>query len=335
MTTIRDVAQLAGVSIATVSRVLNNSEKVLPETTAHVQAILKELGYVYNQPLAKRKNIQSKQALFAIILPNLVNPYFAELLDVVEQEAQHLGRALLVFNSRSDTQRELSLLQECQKYKLDGLFIVPCSRETEHLNALSSVPFPVVVLTQLLDEFNSVAVDHSEGGAQVAEHLVSMGHTDIGYLGATDITEQKFIGFKDKLIELGVSLPDSNIIQTPALTATELAACFNDYLDQHPALPFSAIFTFNDVAAQQVIEILNQRNIQVPEQVLVVGFDNTMLARVMNISSVAQPMREIGRLGCQEMIRLIEQTDKNVHHLSLTPRLVLRSSSVKVSKRRF
>ena len=114
----------------------------LPETTAHVQAVLKELGYVYNQPLAKRKTSNSKQALFAIILPNLVNPYFAELLDVVEQEAQFLGRALLVFNSRGDTQRELTLLQECQKYKLDGLFIVPCSRSNEHLEALNHVPFP-------------------------------------------------------------------------------------------------------------------------------------------------------------------------------------------------
>lgn len=335
MATIRDVAQLAGVSIATVSRVLNNSEKVLPETTKHVKAILKELNYVYNQPLSKRSTATGKKSLFAIILPNLVNPYFAELLDVVEQEAQHLERGLLVFNSRGDVQREVSLIEECHRYKVDGIFIVPCSRTSAHLTALPEQSIPLVVLTQLLETFTSVAVDHIEGGAQIAEHLVSMGHTEIGYFGSTDDVEEKFVGFRNKLVELGVHLKPDCVISTPALTAMELSCAFHGFLDQHPTIPFSAIFTFNDVAAQQVIEALQQRHISVPEQVMVVGFDNTLLSRVMNISSVAQPMREIGRLGCQEMVRLVTRNDTKVQHLTLTPRLVLRSSSVQVSTKRF
>ena len=335
MATIRDVAQLAGVSIATISRVLNNSDKVSPDTTAHVRAVIKELGYVYSPPLGNRRAGADRQLLFAIILPTLANPYFSELLDIVEQEAQYLGRALLVFNSRGDAQRELSLLNACRQYKIDGLFIIPCSRGTEHLMTISNQPFPIVALTQLVPGMTSVAVDHIEGGAQIAEHLVSMGHTNIGYLGAIDETEQKFGGFRDKLAELGVPLTSGNIIQTPALTAVELADRFKEYLDHHPTLPFSAIFAFNDVAAQQVIEILLQRGYQVPEQVLVVGFDNTLLAKVMNISSVSQPMREIGHLGCQEMIRLIEGKEMDTHHLTLSPRLVLRNSSVKVNKRKF
>jgi LacI family transcriptional regulator len=334
MTTIRDVAQLAGVSIATISRVLNNSDKVSPDTAAHVRAVVQELGYVYNQPLGGGRKRVEKTPLFAIILPTLANPYFAELLDIVEQEAQHLGRALLVFNSRGDVQRELTLMNACPQYNIDGLFIVPCSRSTEHIATLNRLPFPVVVLTQLVAELTSVAVDHVEGGAQVAEHLVSMGHTAIGYLGSVDDVEQKFGGFRDRLAALGVPLEPENIIQTPVLTAIELAECFNDYLDTHPSLPFSAIFAFNDVAAQQVIEILLQRGYQVPEQVLVVGFDNTLLAKVMNISSVSQPMREIGHLGCQEMMRLVAGKETDIHHLTLSPRLVLRSSSVKVNKRK-
>jgi len=330
MTTIRDVAQLAGVSIATISRVLNNSDKVSPDTAAHVRAVVQELGYIYNQPLGGGRKSVEKTPLFAIILPTLANPYFAELLEIVE----HLGRALLVFNSRGDVQRELSLMNACQQYKIDGLFIVPCSRSTAHITALNALSFPVVVLTQLVAELTSVAVDHVAGGAQVAEHLVSMGHTSIGYLGSVDYVEQKFGGFSDRLAALGVPLVAENIIQTPALTAIELAECFNRYLDSHPTLPFSAIFTFNDVAAQQVIEILLERGYQVPEQVLVVGFDNTLLAKVMNISSVSQPMREIGHLGCQEMMRLVEGKESDIHHLTLSPRLVLRNSSVKVNKRK-
>ncbi len=109
----------------------------------------------------------------------------------------------------------------------------------------------------------------------------------------------------------------------------------NAYLDQHAALPFSAIFVFNDYSAQLVIEVLQSRGHRVPEDVLVVGFDNTLIAQVMNISSVAQPIREIGRLGFQEMMRLTSQNemDTDTHHLILSPRLVLRNSSVRVVKK--
>jgi Transcriptional regulators len=336
MTTIRDVAELAGVSIATISRVMNNKGKVSEETAERVRAIVKELGYVdEKQPLKRRQAAPKLQGVFAIILPTLSNPYFAELLDIVEQEIQYMGRSLLVYNSRGDIQRELGLLNICKQQKIDGLFIVPSSNKPEHIMTLNQQPFPVVSLTQLHAELTSVAVDHAEGGAQVAEHLTSMGHTQIGYLGPADENEQKFTGFRNKLAELRILLPVERIIDTPDVSAPELSARFNAYLDQHSVLPFSAIFVFNDVSAQLVIETLHARGYRVPEDVLVVGFDNTLIAQVMNISSVAQPIREIGRLGFQEMMRLIEQrgTESDIHHLILSPRLVLRNSSVRVLKK--
>nr|WP_321238070.1 LacI family DNA-binding transcriptional regulator [uncultured Tolumonas sp.] len=336
MTTIRDVAELAGVSIATISRVLNNKGKVSEETADRVRAIVKELDYVYvKQPLKPRRTEVKPQGLFAIILPTLSNPYFSELLDIVEQEVQYLGRSLLVYNSRGEMQRELSLLNICKQQKIDGLFIVPSSSKPEHIALLNQQPFPVVSLTQLHPELTSIAVDHAEGGAQVAEHLTSMGHTQIGYLGPADEAEQKFTGFRNKLSDLGIPLPAERIIDTPDVSAPELSARFSAYLDQHAVLPFSAIFVFNDVSAQLVIEVLQSRGYRVPEDVLVVGFDNTLIAQVMNISSVAQPIKEIGRLGFQEMMRLIEhhELENDTHHLILSPRLVLRNSSVKLIKR--
>ena len=336
MTTIRDVAELAGVSIATISRVLNNKGKVSQETADRVRALVKELDYVYvKQPLKLRRTEVKAQGLFAIILPTLSNPYFSELLDIVEQEVQYLGRSLLVYNSRGEIKRELSLLNICKQQKIDGLFIVPSSGKPEHIALLNQQPFPVVSLTQLHPELTSVAVDHAEGGAQVAEHLTSMGHTQIGYLGPADEAEQKFTGFRNKLSDLRIPLPAERIIDTPDVSAPELSARFSTYLDQHAVLPFSAIFVFNDVSAQLVIEVLQSRGYRVPEDVLVVGFDNTLIAQVMNISSVAQPIKEIGRLGFQEMMRLIGHNElgNDTHHLILSPRLVLRNSSVKLIKR--
>jgi LacI family transcriptional regulator len=162
-----------------------------------------------------------------------------------------------------------------------------------------------------------------------------MGHTQIGYLGPADEAEKKFTGFRNKLSDLRILLPAERIIDTPDVSAPELSARFSVYLDQHAVLPFSAIFVFNDVSAQLVIEVLQSRGYRVPEDVLVVGFDNTLIAQVMNISSVAQPIKEIGRLGFQEMMRLIEHNElgNDTHHLILSPRLVLRNSSVKLIKR--
>ena len=143
MTTIRDVAELAGVSIATISRVLNNKGKVSEETADRVRALVKELDYVYvKQPLKPRRTEVKPQGLFAIILPTLSNPYFSELLDIVEQEVQYLGRSLLVYNSRGEMQRELSLLNICKQQKIDGLFIVPSSSKPEHIALLNQQPFP-------------------------------------------------------------------------------------------------------------------------------------------------------------------------------------------------
>lgn len=334
MATIRDVAELAGVSIATISRVLNNKGKVSGETAKRVMDIVKEIGYEPEpQALPRRQTVTKLQGRFAIILPTLSNPYFAELLDIVEQEIQYLGYSLLVYNSRGDAQREQSLLNVCQQQKIDGLFTVPCSSTSEHITVLKQQSFPVVSLTQLHAELTSVAVDHAEGGAQVAEHLAGMGHTMIGYLGPANEAEQKFNGFRNKLAQLRIDLPSDRIVDINDDTISGITAKLNSYLEQHSKLPFSAIFVFNDYSAQLAIDVLNSRGYRVPDDVLVVGFDNTLIAQVMNISSVAQPIREIGRLGFQEMMRLIGRQDIDTHHLVLSPRLVLRNSSVKLVKK--
>ena len=150
--------------------------------------------------------------MFAVMLPNLSNPYFAELLDIIEQEASHHGFSILFFNSRHSVQLERSCLEACRRQQVDGLLMVPLDHSVEAIERLKALPFPVVSLTQPTPQLTSVFVDHVEGGAMIAEHLVRTGHTRIGFLGSNDPAEDKLVGFRSKLSELGYPLSNENII---------------------------------------------------------------------------------------------------------------------------
>ncbi len=333
MATVRDVAQLAGVSVATVSRVMTGAARVAEATAERVRAAILQLDYVPNHPASALGGSKTAR-LFAVMVPNLTNPYFAELLDIIELEASQHGFSVLFFNARQNEQTERSCLESCRKQQVDGLLMVPIVHSPEAIARLESLPFPVVILTQPLPRLTSVFVDHAAGGALAAEHLVRTGHTRIGFLGSNRGSEEKLVGFRGKLAELGYPLSDDDIIDLADGHHEECGPCIRSYLARHRPLTLSAIFASNDVAALQMMEALIEQGYRVPEEVVVVGFDNTPLAKAMGITSIAQPMQEIGRLAFQEILALRSQTPgaAQAQHLSLAPRLVVRESTLKVHR---
>lgn len=335
MATIRAVAARAGVSTATVSRVFNQPETVTQDTRDLVWEAVNALGY---SPGKKRETeVKAKPSrLFGVILPDLVNPYYAELLDSLEHEAFHLGRSLLVFNHRNNPVWEMQFLEECDRFDVDGVFTIPSIQTAEHVARISERRFPVFCLTQLVDGMSSIAIDHAQGGRLVADHLVSLGHEAIGYMGPVKESEDKFVGFRNRLLELGQALQPTRLTSLDVSDSTEIKGCVRDFLAAHARLPFTALFVFNDLSAQAAIEVFGEYDIRVPDDVALVGFDNTVLARVLNFTSVAQPMREIGRLACRGMLEAIENRSAKtiLEPLILMPRLMVRTSSASVAIRR-
>lgn len=331
MTTIRDVAKHANVSIATVSRVMNGANRVSAQTVALIEASAKELGYDLFANRRGSEKQKVKQLLFAIILPSLSNPYFAELLEVIESELRHENARLILHISHYDRYEESRFIESCKQLKIDGLFVVPTFvQDKAYLAEFKSLPFKVVSLTQLHDGLPSVAIDHEEGGALVAEHLVSMGHQKIGYIGTLD--DIKFIGFAERLKQLGITENNLVILENHETTQYAISSTLLSAYQQSNKFDFTALFATNDVAAQFTINYLETLGIGVPENMLVVGFDNTLIAQVMNISSVSQPIREIGNLACEEMQRLLNESHYSQRHIVLRPRLVLRESSLLLSE---
>ncbi len=320
MATIREIATLVGVSTATVSRVINEPNKVAPETVTKVKTAINELNYKKKVPLKKRSNT------FAIIVPNITNPFFSELLDVIEEEAYHHGRCVLFFNSRHYLRQEKIYFSECASHQVDGVFLVPITTNEKHLQQLKEFNFPTVLLTKSVNILPSVAVDHSEGGRLVAKHLLSSGHTQIAYIGLVDKKEDKLKGFENYLSEHREPLQSQYMFNYVA--NTDLTEFLKSLIKANGEPKVSAIFCMNDVTAQQVTEILTYLKIKVPTEITVIGFDNSLTAKLLNMSSISQPMREIAHLGFETMLECLKETEKQKTYQPkvLLPRLILRNS---------
>lgn len=329
MATVRDIAALIGVSTATVSRVLNESEMVAPETVAKVNEAIKELNYKKKIPKRKRTN------LFGVIVPNISNPFFSELLDVIEKEAFYHGRCVLFFNSRQSTRQERVYLNECYNHEVDGVFLIPTSVKEDYLNEIKQYKFPTVVLTQKTEIIPSVSTDHSEGGRLVAEHLLSCGHINIAYVGPVNPREQKLTGFISVLKEKREPLRKEFMFDWNINSDfSELNNFANSLIDHQGNPKVSAIYCMNDVTAESVQKALRTSKIRVPEQVVIIGFDNSITAKSLDISSIAQPMREIAHLGFEQMLECLKEEKKQNTYTPkvLLPRLVLRNSVREMKK---
>ncbi len=326
MATVRDIATQVGVSIATVSRALNEPEKVSPETLRVVKKAMQEMDYKKKAPVRKRTN------LFGVIFPNISNPFFAELLEIIENEAFHNGRCVMFFNSRHNLRQEKLYLQECESHGVDGVFLVPHCIDDDYLETIKKLKFHTVLLTQTSHVLPSVAVDHREGGRLVASHLLSSGHTNIGYVGPISPREDKYVGFVEKLESRHITLNEV------AMFDTEIGADIEAYIENLMALDdqkkVSAIFCVNDVFAQKIIEALVGRGVKVPQEVVVVGFDNSLTSKILNISSISQPMREIAHVGFEQMLTLMQENKKLSGYTPqlLLPRLVMRESSIQIKE---
>lgn len=323
MSTVRDIASLAKVSIATVSRALNQPEKLQPETLELVEAAMKDLNYERKVAVKKRTN------LFGIIFPNISNPFFSELLEVIENEAFHHGRCVLFFNSRHNLRQEQLCLQECENHGVDGVFWVPHCMEDDYLKKVKDYKFKTVVLTQTTKLLPSIAVDHAEGGRLAATHLASLGINNIGYVGPITKSEEKLHGFSESLEQLKVKLKPEFMFNTEV--GNDIREFISSLIDGDE-VKVKAIFCINDVYAQKVIEEFIGLNIKVPNDIVIIGFDNSLTAKILNISSISQPMREIAHVGFETMISLLKSNEKHKMYTPqlLLPRLVLRGSSIQV-----
>ncbi|UUM30054.1 LacI family DNA-binding transcriptional regulator [Vibrio japonicus] len=317
--TVRDVAKRAGVSIATVSRVLNGSHRVSAEAKIAVERAIQGLNY--QKPAAAKKKATK---LFAVIVRNMSNPFFAQLIDVLEEEAYKHGRSILLFNSRNNLQLEKTFLSECVNHKVDGVFLIPRSLKPEHITHWSKLPFPVVLLTTTIPGMASIGTNHKQGGIQVAEHFIKHGYRRIGFIGASDTLSDRFIGFRDRLLKHEIELPEEKVLAP--YTFEELQRYMQDNVVESKQ-PLEAVFCSDDISASHFyneLKALKDRKVEVD----IVGFDDTVIAQSLGFSSIRQPIKQIALLGFDAMIQGIRAGTLEHQPTMLEPTLIVRHAPV-------
>jgi LacI family transcriptional regulator len=328
--TIREVAEAAGVSIATVSRVLNGRDDVSPETRELVSQVIKEYGYNANRS-ARHLSI-GRTGLVGVLVPLVYPAYFAAILSGAAEALREQDLRLVLSPTDHEHDREVSLLDPLVHGTTDGALIVLPEESSDELEHLLHQGYRFVVidpLVRLADSIPSVSAAHTSGADQAMRHLLGLGHRRIGAItGPTGwlATEDRRRGYHAALAAAGI-LPDPALEIEADFEINGGVKATNALLDLDD--PPTAIFAFNDNIAIGALQAARARGIRVPEDLSVIGFDDVEAASIVTptLTTVRQPLAEMGRTAVSLLVRLIERQRFETLHVELATRLVERAST--------
>jgi LacI family transcriptional regulator len=327
--TIKQVAEAAGVSIATVSRVVNGHSDVSSETREAVERVLRERGY---PAAARRSRTAPPTGLIGVMMP-LVHPgYFAQILSGASEALYEHDLRVMLCPTRHSHEREASLLDRLAGGEADGAILVLPEESGGELRALAQHGFPFVVVdprTEVPDGIPVVCAAHSSGATQATRHLLGLGHRRIGVIGGPAswvATQERLRGYYAALAGEGV-LPDESLVRYSNFKidgGRAEAAALLDLPD-----PPTAIFAFNDTMAIGAMQEAAARGLRMPGDLSVAGFDDTMEASVVvpALTTVRQPLAELGRTAVSILLRQVRGRRFEPLRVELETRLVARNST--------
>lgn len=310
---IHTIAKLAGVSSATVSRVLNGSDLVKPETRERVLQVAQEAGYRHPSRLARGLRT-NRTGLVGLIVTDILNPYYALLAREVEDAAKEANMIMLVSNDDWDTQASIEHLRAFGSMHVDGILVsnwIGSDGKREELRRLRSEGVVVVAVGDLPDEdeFDVIAADTFHGAQQAVDHLLELGHRRIGFVGMAKYAPRAR-GYRARMADAGLAAPTLLLddVVSPRRLRELLPACLPAFVREHQ---LTALLAHNDVYAIEAVRTLQAYGYNLPEDVAVIGFDNTPYAELANptLTSVALPCRDMARAGL-ELIR--QRLDKSL-----------------------
>lgn len=323
---VKTVAERAGVSVGTVSNVLNRPESVAEETRQRVEAAMAELNFVRNAS-ARQLRAGESTVVGAIVL-DLRNPFYTALARGIEDRLLADGLMLMMASSDEDPDRERRWLRLFAEQGIRGLLVTPSKDTAEHLAAVSSLGIPAVLLDSHSSSFASVGADSVSGARQAVRHLLEQGHRRIAHLSGPEQLEQsreRLQGAREAVVEAGLD-PEAVLIvrHLPTMSADDGQRGFIEVMASEQDAP-TAFFCINDIVALGVMRELRLRRMEIPRDMAVVGYDDvTFASELMTpLTSVRQPMHQIGWTAADI---LLTGAAPDRHEL-FRPELIVRESS--------
>jgi LacI family transcriptional regulator len=330
MSTIKDIAQRAGVSTATVSYVISGSRFVSPELRERVRAAIVELDY---RPNAVARSLrQKKTRTIGLIVPDNSNPFFAEVAKGVEDAGYEAGVSVILCNSDGSFDREHRYLQTLRDKQVDGVIFMATTPATDHLASVVERRIPVVVFYRRVPRLNvdTLVVDNLGGGYLATRHLIELGHTEIACVAPASTNSPSALrvgGFRRAMTEAGLTIDEALIYR-----GDNRFAGGRDGVEHLLATgrPFTAVFAGNDVMAVGTLRTLRERGLDVPGDVSVVGFDGIALGDFVSpsLTTIVQPRYDAGQRAFRLLLERIEDGYAGPRRdIELEARLVVRESS--------
>lgn len=328
MASIQDVAKDAGVSSATVSRVLNNNPNVSPKTRERVMNAISRLNYRRDR-VARSLRIR-KSLILGLIISDIENPFFTSVVRGVEDIAYENGYSVLLCNSDESIEKERLYLDILFSENVAGVIISPTS-ETDHKGYVSMLEkIPMVSMDRRMSDLqlDTVVVNNKQGAHEAIIHLINLGHRRIGFIGGSSrmtTSRERKDGYIQALLESGIDIDDQLIRSTNfKLEGGYTAARDLINLDGPP----TAIFTGNNLSTLGAMNFLHAQGIKIPEEVAVVGFDDMPWALSLDppLTVVSQPSYHLGHTAANVLIERINNNNKGPKEILIDCKLIIRDS---------
>lgn len=328
MSTIQDVAREAGVSVATVSRVINNSPSVASETRARVQSAIEKLKY---EPSLLGRNLRrSETKMVLVLLPNISNPFYSKVVRGIEDVGHKNGYNIMLCNVDSNVERERTYLELLKKRMADGvIFMAPVLPVDELAEIASRYPAIQCCEYKLGAPITHVSIDNLNASYKAVKYLIDLGHERIGFIGCkTDLISsiQREAGYKKALADAGIKFnPDFVRYGDYSFKSGVKAAKELIEMDNRP----TAIFAISDLMAMGAIKSIREGNLSIPHDIAVVGFDNISFSSMLDpsLTTVAQPRYELGKIAMELLLEQMLKGSQEIKEIILESELIIRDST--------
>ncbi|HEY8940698.1 MAG TPA: LacI family DNA-binding transcriptional regulator [Cellvibrio sp.] len=326
MSNIRDVARLAGVSVATVSRALSNPEKVSPESLDKVHKAIAEVGY---RPNMLARNFRSARAYAVVVLvPDIANPFYSLFIRALEDRAHQKGYAVLLGDTRGTPERELEYIRRVETRLADGIVQLRPSSEKSQNN----IPADVPCVNACGCEYTTgpaIRIDNRGAAKSMVNYLISLGHKRIGVIsGLKDNPHaiDRLEGYKEAIAEAGIPFEKDLIAEGDFTMWSGLNAAFQFCnMKNRP----TAIFSMNDEMAIGAMQTLKNQGIRIPEDISVTGFDDIAYAKYSDpsLTTISQPAEEMGKMAMDMLLKVIEGEPLSQRECVLPTEFIIRKST--------
>ncbi len=332
--TLRDIARTLNVSISTVSRALQGYAEVNEETRKSVLQVAEQMEYAPNQVAQNLRSNKTK--LLGIVVPELATHFFSANLSGFQDVAADKGYNVVICQSKESYVGEVQNIHTLMSSRVDGL-IISLSKETtdfDHLKVLHNKGIPLVLFDRVCDQINttSILVDEHDGAFIATEHLIKMGCRHIAHLSGPEnlsISRNRLQGYTDALRKYNLPI-QPEMIRHSSLSAEDVTAHAQALLDLPQ--PPDAIFAINDPAAIQVMQVIKERGLKIPEDIALVGFNNEPITALLEpaLTTIAQPAFQMGQLAARHILEQIMKPEEFIpQKIVLKTTLIIRKSSLK------